>query len=258
MAILIDSAKIDQDAQIEDGTILFRLASPLYSSQTDLLNGRGALHGPGRYHRIHQHTSYVSDNALVCMAEVLYHMSRLAMNTLVNNGPPSQWQSRAQVSRHLVIFEASAISDLIYIDTRDCRHLTLVNTRRAIPSTVIVHPDCIYDHLHEAGDYYRAQNKKGIVYPSARNSAPGIAVALFLDHTASIRQILATLRVTLTLVEEKTGAPAVLPAFDPNESKISHIRGFYEFDPSDFASYRTHLRQNSILQSDRVEFVRQL
>jgi len=90
MAIIIDSNKIDQDAQIEDGTILFRLASPLFSSQTDLLNGRGALKGRGRYHRIHQYTSYVSDNVLICMAELLYHMSRAAMKTLVNNGPPSQ------------------------------------------------------------------------------------------------------------------------------------------------------------------------
>ena len=112
MSISVDQNQIQQDAKIEKDTTLFRLASPLYSSQSDLLNGKGANAGEGRYHRIQQPTSYVSNNALLCIAEVLYHMSRKAMNHLANNGAPSQWQKYAQILRHLVIFDMHEITEL--------------------------------------------------------------------------------------------------------------------------------------------------
>ena len=141
MAISVDPNKINQDAEIDEDTTLFRLALPLYSSQPDLLTGKAALRGEGRYHRIHQETSYVADSVLLCIAELLYHMSRDAMNVFVKNGTTSQWQKCAQVQRHLVVFDVHKIPDLVYIDTVDCRQQTVLNAQQLIPSTIIIHPD---------------------------------------------------------------------------------------------------------------------
>lgn len=257
LALRIDSRKIDQDAFVEKETILFRLAAPLYSSLSDLLNGKGALAGDGRYHRVHQFTSYVSDNILLCFAEILYHMSRKAMAHLAGNGLPAGWQNCAQIQRHLVIFEVNEIRDLIYIDTKDCRQEILRNASQAIPSTIIVHPDWLYEPLHRAADYCRSQRKNGVVYPSARYPQ-GLAVGLFLDHTASIKNISATVKVTLSLIEGNTGKPAIPPYFDPDVQKISHMRGHYEFDPTDFASAGASglLNPRTVTQNGFVEFVR--
>lgn len=255
MAISLDKNQIFQNAEIEGDTILFRLALPLYSSQADLLTGKAALRGEGRYHGIHQETSYVSDSALLCMAEILYHMSRDAMDVLVNNGTTTQWQNQAQVLRYLVIFDVHNISDLMYIDTQDCRRQTALHAQELVPSTLIVHPDCVYPPLHRAGNFYRRQSKNGIVYPSARHSQ-NLAVALFLDHTASIKSICAALKVTLTLVEEGTGQLAIPPRFDPNSQKISHTQGHYEFDPTDFASNQALLNPSSLAASGIIDFVR--
>ena len=254
MSISVDHHKIDQNGYIQKDTILFRLASPLYSSLPDFLNGKGALAGDGRYHRIHQLTSYVSDSAILCIAEVLYHMSRKAMAYLANKGSPSGWRSHARILRHLVVFDVHQISDLIYVDTKDCRQEVALNAQQAIPSTIIVHPDCVYDPLQKASDHYRKRNKKGVLYPSARHSQ-NLAAALYLDHTRSINNIHATLKVTLSLVEEGTNNPAIPPVFDPDLKKISQTLGHYAIDANDFSAARTLLIPG-LRQSDTVEFVR--
>src|SRR6266852_980678 len=120
-----------QDAVIEDGTLLFRIASPTYSSGSDVLNGRAALSGKGgRYHLIHQLTSDCSDNVLVSISELLYHINRHALESLANNMPMTMWLDRAIVPRHLVILEMSQLDNLIYIDSDDCRNQTARSARQ--------------------------------------------------------------------------------------------------------------------------------
>jgi hypothetical protein len=202
------------------------LASPSFSSRSFLLNGRGADSGAGHYHVIQQTTSYVSDHVLLCMAEVLHHMARRAMKVLETNGPLSQWISHAHIVRQLVIFDVHGIPDLICIDTDECRRQTAINAQRLIPASLITNPDHVYEPLQKASESYRAQNKKGVVYPSARHSR-GFAVALFGDHTNSIQRVIATMQVTLSLVDEETQQAVFQPSFNPDSRRISYTQGFY-------------------------------
>jgi hypothetical protein len=225
-----------QDAVIEDGTRLYRISSPLFSSKSDVLNGRGALTQQGRYHQVHQFTSYCSDNVLVSISEILFHMSRHALRSLANNMPLASWLSRAVVPRHLVILEMSRIDSLIYIDTDDCRNQTALHAGQIVHSSLLIHPDELYYPLQMASNFYRNASRLGVVYPSARHSR-GLALALFLDHTNNIKNILGTLDITLSLVDESSEKP-VSNAFNPAQDKISQTRGYFQMKVSDFSRYQ--------------------
>lgn len=240
-----------QDAYIQGDSTLFRLVSPPRSSVDELLNGKGAQKCEGRLHFIRQNTSYVSDNVILCMAEVLYHMSQRAMEGLANNYSGRVWQTCIQARKVLVIFDVKEIPDLIYIDTEECRIQVAAGTNPSewLLSTVIVNPQCIYRPLQHASDVYRKiPGKRGIVYPSARHSR-GLAVALFDDHTSSIKQIRATIEVTLTLAEEGTSNLATDPNFSMLSGKLSHIRGHYRMSRNALIANR-NLIQPTLLQAE--------
>jgi hypothetical protein len=204
----------------------------------------------GRCHGFHQPTSYVSNNVLLCMAEVLYHMSRSAMLTMANKGNARQWRDKASAHKDLVIFEAHRVDDLIYLDTSESR--TQANP---VASAIIVHPDCLYEPVQHASDHYRGQGKIGVVYPSARHSRD-FAIALFLDRTSSIRNISAVIDVCLTLLAEDETTLATDPRFNPYEHMISHTKGRYDIDPGDLASC-SHLLYPALPRaSGIVDFVR--
>jgi hypothetical protein len=189
------------------------------------------------------------------MAEVLYHMSRQAMDVLVNNGPFTEWKNRAAVFRRLVIFRVHPIDNLVYIDTEDCRQQTSLGAKQGIASTLVVHPDQVYRPLQAASTFYRSARKNGIVYPSARHSR-GHALALFLDQTARIKRILGTLDIHLALVEEATESPIDRPPISPFDKKLSHTRGYYEITRSDFTKNQNWLNPRLPASRGVIDFVR--
>lgn len=245
-----------QDAEIEAGTTLYRLASITFSSGPDLLNGRGAMAGEGRYHYVHQATSYCSDNVLVCFAEVLYHMSRQALDSLANNMPLATWLTRAVVPKHLVVFEIRAIPDLVNIDTDDCRNQTAMRARQIVGSSLLTHPDMVYDPLQQASNFYRRSGRNGVVYPSARHSRR-YAIALYADKTSAIVRIRATLDVTLKIIDESTGIPVDGLIFDPSRQKVDQTRGYYQISSSHYHSAQSLLVPN-IPISGIIDFSRRL
>jgi len=255
VAIVIDRRKIGWAAHIGKGTTLFRLASLSYSSESDLLNGRGTYANEGRYHVHQQLTSYASNNVLVCITEILYHMSRRAMNFLINNGPISLWQAYAHQARKLVLFTVDQIPELVYIDTEESRNRTAAGIQKSLHSTVIINPDCVYSPLQLAGNHYRSLHKRGVVYPSSRHFE-GLAVALFGDHTSSLTKIVGKLDVNLILVEDTSNKLATSPQFNPYHDAISHTRGYYQFKRSHFTTHGNLLAPFLPSSKGYIDFVR--
>lgn len=256
MSIVVDKNGLNQDARIERNTVLFRLASPSFSSPTFLLNGRGADAGEGRYHVIQQTTSYVSDNVLLCMAEVLHHMARRSMRILENNGPLYQWHRNAHIVRQLVIFSVYDVPNLVFIDTDECRRQTAISANQIISSSLLTNPDHLYWPLQKASTTYRGQNRQGIVYPSARHSR-GFSVALFGDHTKSIQNLIASFQVNLSLVDEETLQPVFFnPTYNPDSRKVGYTKGFYSISRNTLLANSTHLQPSLPKENGIIDFVR--
>jgi RES domain len=218
------------DSEIEPGTILYRITSATYADPAYLLNGRGALLGEGRFHRIQQLTSSISQNILVCFSEQLFYMSRSAIRKLSNN---SFVEFRREAVRDclLAIVECNQQADLIHIASATALHHYSLN-----PSS-ITQPDQCYTPLQDAADRIRSSSKEGLVYLSARHSV-GLAAALFGDKTGLIKSIIATVRVRLSLVSEDRSQLVGSPSFNPTKDRISYSMGHFSIDAADFANYQ--------------------
>jgi len=153
-----------------------------------------------------------------------------------------------------VIFEAHAIPNLIYIDTDDCRRYTMIGASAALHSALIINPDHLYEPLQKASEFYRAQGKKGLIYPSARHSC-GHALALFDDHSRSLVRIVKTLQVFLSLVDEEKLQPVAQP-FNPDTGKISYTQGYYQFSRNDYLANKSFLQSFLPDWSGIIDFVR--
>jgi RES domain-containing protein len=166
MAIDLDKNRIRQSATVETDTILFRIVYQKFATQSKLLNGQGGRWTQGRYNFRGSLTSYVADNALLCIAESLYHISRraalhLRQSRKVRKSSVDFWRSIAATDKILVAFKSSLIKNLIYVATKAGKVLH--------PSTVL-NPDFIYKPLQQVAKLYRNAGRRGIVYPS-RNRA---------------------------------------------------------------------------------------
>lgn len=245
----IKTNSIYQDAEVEEDAVLYRITTPSYADQQFLLNGGGSYKGEGRFHRIHQLTSYVSDNVLMCIAEKLFHMSYIALKKLRNN---SYIDFRREATRKqvLVVFECKNITDLIHVESSQA-----INTYQLNPSTII-HPEQFYTPLQDVADQIRGLGCNGVVYPSARHSK-GYSVALFGDMSSKIKgNISAKIRMTLSLVREDRSMLANDGRFDPTHNRISTNIGHFAFNATDFAQYQYLLSPNLQSAQGHIDFYR--
>lgn len=220
---------IVKSAEIEEDTTLFRIVSPGYATKKFLLNGKGSKIGEGRYHRIQQLASYVSDNIILCIAEKLFHMLHQSVKKLRNNSY-GEFKKEAHKDFVIVVFKCYKIMDIVNIDSSEAYHLYQLN-----PS-ITTHPDCIYEPLHRASDTMRNNSNNGIVSYSARHSK-GLSACLFWDNTSNIKSINSKLKLKLTLVsEDKTLVSD--PTFDPTTKRLNYKIGYFEIDNNDFRTKR--------------------
>src|SRR5262249_39427377 len=92
-------------ARIASGGYLYRLTSLAHSTAQDILSGGGTLNNPvpGRFNSPHQRTSYCANNVLICIAEVLYHMYRTALQRIESEAPARAIRSSVKDERCLAI-----------------------------------------------------------------------------------------------------------------------------------------------------------
>jgi RES domain-containing protein len=232
-----------QDSMIGLGTVLYRVTTPTFAGLTELLNGKGADFGTGRWHRISQATSYASDNVLVCFAEKMFYMTKKATKKLLNN---SFTEFKREASRDFVLaaFKCQHVDNLVHIASSEALHHHSLN-----PSSV-TQPDQEYPPLQNAADAIRSNGNNGLVYLSARHSV-GLAVALFGDKTTAINAILATVRVRLSLVSEDRSMLADDARFDPTRDRISYTAGHFAIDAADYSNYQ-YMINPSVTQSGYI------
>ena len=170
-------------AKLCDGAYLYRLASLPHCGPDHMLTGGGPLNSPmpGRFNSPHQRTSYCSNNILVCMAEVLYHMYRTVLTRIEKEQPALSIRNSLTDKRSLDMVKVKEINDIVFADARDVS----IDFGKRIRGTAIVFPDPHYKFLWDFNNEIRMQYKKGIFYPSARHSQD-ICVALFDDETSRI------------------------------------------------------------------------
>jgi len=217
-------------AEVEAGTTLYRVTSPTWADPSFLLNGAGANHGHGRFHRIHHATSYVSDNVLLCIAERLYHMSHVAYKKLANKSY-AEFKCESSRLEVIVIFETNQLPNLVHLDSAVAIQYSQLN-----PSA-ITQSDSIYDPLSRAGDQLRTDGAAGVVYASARHSI-GHSLALFGNHSALIDRITARVKIRLSLASEDLSILTNDPSFNPISVRLSQHIGHFAIDAADFGNYQ--------------------
>lgn len=228
--ILIDN--ISKDSKIEEDTKLFRITSPTYATDQFLLNGKGSLVSEGRYHIIHQRTSYASNNVLLCIAEVLFHMIHQSLKKLKNNSY-GEFKKEAHKEFVIVMFKCYEISDLVFIDSSEAY------IKYSLNPSITTHPHFSYDPLRNAANTIRRDSSDGIIYSSARHSK-GLSVCFLEDKTQIIKSIENKLKITLTLVSEDKNL-VIDKNFDPSRVRLNYEIGYFDIDTNDFKNFRTNL-----------------
>jgi RES domain-containing protein len=218
-------------ASILGGALLYRLTSIAHCSPSDVLSGRGPekCRGFGRFNGPMQRTSYCTNNILVCIAEVLFHMYRSALDRLKDKMPYVEVASCLTQKRCLTVFSVDEIRDLVYVDCDSMR----VDYDPRISGTLIVFPDAVYQPFREFSDKLRIEQKRGVFYPSARHSED-LCIALFEDETARIRPgFFEMLPVDLRLVPESYEPGGDPGECNPMEEKLNATMGYYRFSDQD-------------------------
>jgi len=251
-----DTNKMSHEAVIEDGAILYRLASIHFCDQSNILNGKAPLIAKttGRFNAIHQPITYCANNILICIAEVLYHMYRQVLDSIQEGKSSGLIFNNMRWKKTLAIFKINRVDSLVYMDSEGIR----LDYDSRLAGTTIVHPDPYYEpfrNFHEAARV----DKEGLLYPSARHSKD-ICIALFGDKTDILQSdLFELLPVELKLVPEWQD-PAQEPCdCDPFKEKLHATMGYYKFeDTNRFQSFRDNgvLYPNDIRPNGMVDFVR--
>jgi len=158
------------------------------------------------------------------------------------------------MDKMLVVFTTNEITDLVYIDSNECRLWIATRLRKVLHPSTILYPDFFYRPLQETSERYRKERKKGIVYPSSRHLRDW-GLALFGDRTGSFK-ISACLKMRLALTDEATGLLADDVKFDPFSTPINYAKGYYSIDGADHKSFQHLLTPASLPQSGYIDLIR--
>jgi hypothetical protein len=244
-------------AKLLDGALLYRLASLQHCSIGDALTGAGTLNAPlpGRFNSPHQRTTYCTNNILVCIAEVLYHMYRKVLDRIEARRPAHEIRASMREKRCLLVVRIQEVDELVYADSRDVG----VDFDSRVCGASVVFPDPHYKFLWEFSDKVRGNQKKGIVYPSARH-LNDICIALFYDETGRIDPSFhLELDIELRLIAEDQDSKQPVRSCDPFDDKLHPTMGYYCFSNiSDLEKARkaVALNPHDIPESGMVDFVR--
>jgi hypothetical protein len=247
------------EAALEDGALLYRIASRNHWEQRFIIAGDGPMKGNktiGRFHTVDQRTSYCANNILVCFSEMLYHMYRKFLDEVETTNNPEHLESWTILRNvRLATFSVKRIKDLIYVDSIGAKFYDA-----RLISSIVVFPDPVYGPLHRVSNRLRMENKSGVAYPSARHSKD-FAFALFKNETRNIRaDFYEAPFLTLQLIVEDQDTSSFPPReFNVHTDKLHATMGYYEFqDPTELDKLKARglIYPASIPSSGYVDFVR--
>lgn len=245
------------EATLLQGAYLYRLTSINHAGIDDLLSGRGPekSRAKGRFNASQQKATYCTNNALVCIAEVLYHMYRIVLNKMTNKLAYRDIRSSLEAERCLVVLRVEEIPDLVYVDCEAVR----VEFDARFGGTTVVFPDDLYAPFWDFNDRLRSNGKKGVIYPSARHSRD-VCLALFDDETSRIiPNTDERLNIKLQLLAEDQDPRQPPQRCDPYKEKLHATMGYYSFtDQAEFDRVRNlgRLHPRDLPFSGMVDFVR--
>ena len=216
------------DAWLEEGALLYRIASLSHWQRSYIITGEGSIktRSEGRFHRVDQRTSYCANNIIVCLSEMLYHMYRRFLAQLEQFQPREHSTIWTTQKYRLVIFAVKRIDDLVYVDSIGAKKYD-----SRITSSTVVFPDPLYGPLHNISDRVRLDMKNGVVYPSARHSED-FAFALFKNETSKLMEDpYKAPHITLQLIAEDQDIISFPPdGFKVYTDKLHATMGYYQFD----------------------------
>jgi RES domain-containing protein len=216
------------EASLEKGAFLYRLTSVNHAGLQDILSGKGPelSRAEGRFNAPQQKATYCTNNALVCIAEVLYHMYRVVLDLISNGMPYRQVQSSLHAERCLVVVRVKEIKDLVYCDCEGARR----DFNAKFGGTTVVFPDNHYEPFWDFNNTIRKKGKKGVIYPSARHSRD-LCLVLFDDETPRImRRSVYRLNIKLQLLPEDQDPRQPPRKCDPLREKLHATMGYYSFE----------------------------
>lgn len=225
---VIDDERQEADAWLEEGALLYRIASQQHWQRDFIVAGDGPMHArtPGRFHGADQRASYCANNIFLCFAEMLYHMYRNFLTQLSQFQPEAHAREWTVKKLRLVIFTVKRIDALVYVDS-----IGVKSYDPTITSSTVVFPDPIYGPLHNVSERARQAKKNGVVYPSARHSKD-LAFVFFRNETPNVLETpYKALDITLQLISEEQDTLSFPPSrFKVYTDKLHATMGYYQFD----------------------------
>lgn len=222
------------EASIDEGALLYRVASSNRCGKEELLKTYWKGKGKGRWHEAGKPTkgaSYASNNVLIAISEVLYHMHR-AMLDAIRTQNSDDILSAVERKAALAIMRMKKVEDLYYVNSALAKQKLCLE----LQGTAQIYSDTFYEPFYISANKIRRAKKSGVIYPSARHLSPvndDFAVAFFDDKKVLIKEVLKKIPLKLTLVQEEqdTRIPPEHPK--PFEGFVNQNIGFYEFEMTD-------------------------
>jgi RES domain-containing protein len=245
------------EATLLQGAYLYRLTSVNHAAIGDILSGQcpEKKHANGRFNAPQQKATYCTNNALVNIAEVLYHMYRTVLDKMTRKLPYRDIRSSLEAERCLVVVRVEEITDLVYVDCEGVR----VDFNARFGGTTVVFPDYAYEPFWDFNNTLRSSSKKGVIYPSARHSKD-MCLALFDDETGRIvPNSDDRLNIKLQLLAEDQDPAQPPQRCDPYKEKLHATMGYYSFlDNAEFDRMRNSgmLNPADLPFNGMVDFVR--
>lgn len=246
--------------RLDDGALLYRITDMTYSASDVVMSGRGPIktRGEGRWHVVQQPATYCSDNILVCVSEVLFHMYRGLLDNLSKNKHPREVLDKCTLRRVLAIVQTKEISGLINIESKYLNKRHASATR--IQGAVAVHPDVTYEPFRVLNEELRRDAQvRGVVYPSARHSS-GMCFVFFEDESKNVKADTVTLELQLCLIPESYSCGPACPIIDPYENRVCGYAGYYQCDKNALEDLRRKgmLNPANMPHAGVVSFLRRL